>query len=178
MNKKKLNIGCGYDIKKDYINLDFIKLKDVDVVHDIEKFPFPFKNNQFDEIYCSHVLEHLDDLRKIMSEFYRIGNNKCKIKILVPYFSSTNFWGDPTHKKAFNLNTFNYFNNHYYNKNIFINVLNKKIFFFSCKTYMKSRWYSYPLDFLINLLPNFYQRFFCYILPASEIHYLLEIKKK
>jgi predicted SAM-dependent methyltransferase len=56
---KRLNVGCGLNIKKDWINLDLHKLEGVDVVHDIEKIPWPFEDNYFDEIECFHVLEHV-----------------------------------------------------------------------------------------------------------------------
>ena len=59
---KKLNLGCGQNILKDYVNLDAMKLDGVDVIHDLEKFPWPFKDNTFDEVYTSHTLEHLTDL--------------------------------------------------------------------------------------------------------------------
>ena len=36
-------------------------------VHDI-----PFDENSFDVIICNHVLEHVDDDRKVMKEFYRV----------------------------------------------------------------------------------------------------------
>jgi ubiquinone/menaquinone biosynthesis C-methylase UbiE len=41
-------------------------------VYDFEKFPYPFEDNTFDEIYCSHVLEHMSDLGKVMEEFTRV----------------------------------------------------------------------------------------------------------
>lgn len=63
---KKLHLGCGEDIKEGYINLDFLKMDGVDVVHNLNKFPYPFEDNQFDEVYASHILEHLDDLAKVM----------------------------------------------------------------------------------------------------------------
>src|SRR3989344_3463022 len=66
---KKLNFGCGPEIMKGYVNMDILKLQGVDVVHNFNKFPYPFKDNEFDEIYTSHVLEHLDDLIKVMTEF-------------------------------------------------------------------------------------------------------------
>ena len=72
---KKLNVGCGDDIKEGYTNLDFVKLGGVDVVHDLNKFPWPFKDNTFDRVYASHVLEHVDDLIKIMKEIQRISKN-------------------------------------------------------------------------------------------------------
>lgn len=50
MKKKKLNLGCGKDIKKEYVNLDIRKFPGVDIIHDLNKFPYPFKDDSFDEI--------------------------------------------------------------------------------------------------------------------------------
>jgi SAM-dependent methyltransferase len=40
-----------------------------DVKCDIQEMPF--EDNTFDVIFCNHVLEHVDDDRKAMSELYR-----------------------------------------------------------------------------------------------------------
>ena len=76
-NVKKLNIGCGKDIKKDYINLDKAKAPGVDVIHDIDQYPWPFEDNYFDEVYGRDVIEHVKDLFKAMMEIKRI----CKDEI-------------------------------------------------------------------------------------------------
>ena len=39
---KRLNLGSGTDIRKDWVNLDTAALEVVDVVHDINKLPLPF----------------------------------------------------------------------------------------------------------------------------------------
>jgi len=36
MTEKKLNLGCGTDIREGYINLDKKSIDGVDIVHDIE----------------------------------------------------------------------------------------------------------------------------------------------
>ncbi len=36
-------------------------------VHDI-----PFEDNTFDVVFCNHVLEHVEDDEKVLSEFYRV----------------------------------------------------------------------------------------------------------
>ena len=41
-----------------------------DVKMDVQSIPFD--NNTFDVIMCNHVLEHVDDDKKAMSEFYRV----------------------------------------------------------------------------------------------------------
>jgi SAM-dependent methyltransferase len=123
-NKKKLNLGCGDDIKKDYVNLDIISLPGVDVIHDLKKIPYPFKDNTFCEIICKNVLEHLPNTVEVMEELYRISKNKCKISIRVPFWNSNISYEDPTHIKGFHKKQFEFFdpskeackNRHYYSK--------------------------------------------------------------
>ena len=65
---------CFINIFKSMKNLDYITgdlispWSDVKFdVHDI-----PFENNRFDVVICNHVLEHVKDYHKVMTEFYRI----------------------------------------------------------------------------------------------------------
>jgi len=173
----KLHLGCGRDIKKGYVNLDRAELEGVDVVHDLDKFPYPFKDNEFDEIYCKHVLEHVDDLIRVMEELTRVSKPGARIKVIAPYFAGQGAYNDPTHKKFFTYKTFDYFSpGGYYSKAV-LKTMERKIFFFSSRGFMKSRAFSIPLDLLLNLLPMLYQRYLCWILPAAEVHYLLEVEK-
>jgi len=105
---KKLNIGCGTDIRKGYINLDSMAIPGVDVVHDIEKTPLPFPDNEFDEILCQDVLEHVEYL-PILKDLHRILKTGGKLNIRVPHFTSKNNYIDPTHRKLFSINTFDFF---------------------------------------------------------------------
>ena len=64
--KKKLNLGCGNDYKEGWVNLEntdgYIDRKyKADVFHDLNKYPYPFKSNEFDLILASHLVEHLED---------------------------------------------------------------------------------------------------------------------
>ena len=65
---RKLNMGCGSNIKKGYINLDKSKINGVDIAHDLDKYPWPFPSNYFEEIYAMDVIEHLNDLFMAMRE--------------------------------------------------------------------------------------------------------------
>ena len=112
VNKKKirkLHLGCGKDIKRGFVNLDCVKLPGVDVIHNLNKFPWPFKDNSFDYILSISVLEHLDNLIKVIEEIHRICNNNAIIEINVPHFSSLGAYQDPTHKNFFTYYTFDYF---------------------------------------------------------------------
>ena len=107
-NIKKLNIGCGRDIKKGYINLDKAKIKGVDVVHDIDKIPWPFKPNYFDEVYARDVIEHTKDLFKTMKEIHRICRKNAKVRVIVPYWHSSGAFY-PNHNYFFNIDGLKFF---------------------------------------------------------------------
>lgn len=97
----KLNLGCGNKIYDGYVNVDKFDIYNVDIKHDLEKFPYPFEDNSVEEIILSHVLEHIgqdpDIFIKILKEFYRICKNEALIKIAVPHPRHDDFLSDPTH---------------------------------------------------------------------------------
>ncbi|RKY95810.1 MAG: hypothetical protein DRQ03_08310 [Candidatus Hydrothermota bacterium] len=56
-------------------------------------------------------------------------------------------------------------------------VLDKKMFCSERRGFMKAQLKSKIFDFLVNLKPYFYERYFAWIFPAREIHYLLKVIK-
>jgi SAM-dependent methyltransferase len=108
---KKLNMGCGLDIKEGYINLDLRDDINVDVIHNLNKFPYPFKDNEFDEILCKNVLEHLENTREVLKELKRIIKKDGVIILEVPYYKNKGAFRDPTHRRFFTEDMFpEYFN--------------------------------------------------------------------
>jgi SAM-dependent methyltransferase len=105
-NLKKLHLGCGDVIKKDFVNLDVAKLPGVDVVWNLNKFPYPFEDNTFEYVEAIHVMEHLDDKLKPLDEIWRICKNKAIVHIEVPNYNSYLAAIDPTHKQFFNFFTY------------------------------------------------------------------------
>lgn len=169
----KLNLGCGEDIKEGYINLDFLKLKGVDKVHNLNKFPYPFKDNTFDEVYCSHVLEHLDDFIGVMRELKRICKPGAKIVIRVPHFSCGVSYRDPTHKRLFSYFTYNYFTDECFYDLPKFNISHRKLNF----TRLAFPQLNYFFNPIININPAIYERFFCWMLPCAELLITLEVIK-
>lgn len=106
---RKLNLGCGRDIRTSYLNVDAAALPGVDVVHDFSKFPWPLDGDRFEEIVICHVLEHLPDTVRTMEEIHRISSAGARIHIRVPYWNSFHSIGDPTHVKLFHQTSFNFF---------------------------------------------------------------------
>lgn len=82
----KIDLGCGQKKREGYIGVDILNVPGVDVIHDLNVFPYPFRDNIAEEIWMDNVLEHLNDPVKVMEEVYRISCNNARIVISVPYF--------------------------------------------------------------------------------------------
>ena len=109
-------MGCGHKRKKlmslphyetwsNLITVDINPECKPDVVCDLEKFPYPFKDNIADEIHLYEVLEHLGqqgDWKAFFdqfSEFHRILKPNGFLFASVPSWRSPWAWGDPSHKR-------------------------------------------------------------------------------
>ncbi len=177
MKKQILDIGCGNHKVPGAIGLDFVKIKGVDKVHDLNKFPYPFKKNSFDIIYANQVLEHLKaPLDNILNELCRICKPNGRIKITVPHALSVGAFSDHTHKKFFTYFTFDYFglNEQSYYSRSRIKIIKRKFIYMTGR---KSSKLLKPLAWLINLSPKIYSHFFAFIFPISTIYFELQPKK-
>lgn len=176
---KKLNLGCGQDIKKGYVNLDKRKLHGVDVIWDINKQPLPFKNNEFDEIYADNVLEHTEDVVSTVNELWRITKGGGLIKLVLPSWNAADAYTDPTHKHFFTLDSFDYWDKktgkgkqfgHEVSKKEEFDIVKKKLIF--------NRFYrAIGIQFLANKFYKIYKHIFCWILPAIGLHFELRVLK-
>ncbi len=109
MEKSILDIGCGTDKVQGAVGIDRVKLPGVDVVHDLNKFPYPFKNETFDEVYLLDVIEHLDNVVGVIEECYRLLKPGGKLHIRVVYWNHKYAWSDPTHNRGFSEISFEFF---------------------------------------------------------------------
>lgn len=91
-----LNVGCG-NRKVGTINLDIDSKAKPDIVGCAEYLPF--KDDSFDIVYASHVLEHTTKHDQIIEEFLKV--TKYEIRLVVPNFMSRNQHNDPSHIRAF-----------------------------------------------------------------------------
>ena len=152
---KKLNLGSGLKPEKGYINVDFVKREGVDVIHNLEKFPYPFKDNEFDEVLVDNVLEHLEDTIKVMEELHRISKHNGIIKIIVPHYSSCGAFNHLTHKRYFGSSTFDSLEEdrwQYYTK-VRFKILENRLKWFSMRNWIWIRPLKYLIDGIININP-------------------------
>jgi SAM-dependent methyltransferase len=111
----RLDIGCGEGKMPHWTGMDIRRLKGVDIVHDVQKFPYPLKANSCFQVLLSHLWEHIEPKYRIdvMNELWRITKPKGQVLITTPYYLSFGALQDPTHYGCPNEATFTYFDPNY-----------------------------------------------------------------
>ena len=114
VNKAKgirLDVGCGGAKQEGFVGMDMRDLPGVDIVHNLECYPFPLPDECCLMIVGSHIYEHIKPWLSIdfMNELWRIMKPGGQLALSMPYGVSAGFLQDPTHINAANENTFHYF---------------------------------------------------------------------
>lgn len=106
----KLNLGCGYDRRDGWLNVDAFAGCEPDKVMDLEEIPWDLPSDAFEHVLLKHVLEHVGRdfqlFAAIVRELYRVAAPGGLVEIHVPHLRHDNFWSDPTHVRAFTPVTF------------------------------------------------------------------------
>lgn len=175
---KTLHLGCGPNKKPSSTGLDFNKNVHPDVLHDLDKYPYPFKNNQFEIIIADNIVEHIENIPKFMEEIHRICSHKAKVLITTGHFSGIDTFTDPTHKHFFTSRSFDYF----------IPQTDLYELQYSKAQFKKNKVVLGPQNsksFMLNLLLKIinkhaviYEKRFAFIFPVGVISYELEVANK
>ncbi len=192
-----LNFGCGDTTMEGAINIDHIKLPNVDMAFDFEKFPYPIEDNFVDEIHMYFVLEHLFDHLGVMKELGRILKPGGVLYIRVPHGSGCyGSWGEFTHYRGYSWYSFDIFiedSKRSYYTDIRFKYLTRRVKYFLTYPYdwykyntwvpdWEKKWFS-PLvkfvvdciQYLIDLNPPVFERFWCYwVGGAAEVYVELQ----
>lgn len=109
--KLMLDIGCGSNCQKGFVGVDKRKLHGVDIVHDVEVFPWPIEDDSAEVIMCSHIVEHIKPWFQIdfINECWRVLKPGGHLLISTPYGGSYRYNQDPTHCSPWNEATVAYF---------------------------------------------------------------------
>ena len=77
-----------------------------DLIWDLEKLPYPFQTESFDEIHAYEVLEHIGDqgdwrtFFAQFTEFHRILKPNGLFFATVPMWNGLWAWSDPSHRRV------------------------------------------------------------------------------
>ena len=135
----KVDIGGGLNPYPDYMSID---LRDTaDIKADLND-GIPLPDNSVGVLNASHILEHLQDKTKIMSEIHRVLAHGGWAFIEVPSTDGRGAFQDPTHVSYWNENSFLYYTDAY-----LANFIDNKTIRF--QQYRKETYF--PNDWMKNL---------------------------
>jgi SAM-dependent methyltransferase len=106
-----LDIGCGEFKQAGWVGMDHQEIPGVDIVHDLEVFPWPLPDESCHRIKGGHIIEHIKPWLTIpfFNECWRVMRPDGQALYSTPYAGSPRYWQDPTHCNGFNEVTFWYF---------------------------------------------------------------------
>lgn len=155
------------------VNVDLRSSANPDVVHDLDRRPWPFEDGSFDEIIAYDVIEHLDDVVATMEEIHRVAADGALLKVTVPHFSCANAFTDITHRHWFSWFSFHYFTGEnefpFYTAARFTRRVSTLIFASTVINRVARR--------LANRWPAEYERRWAWIFPAWFLYFELAVTK-
>lgn len=160
---KILDIGCSRNKVPGTIGIDIDPTSQADIIHDLNKFPYPIETGSIDKVWAKHIIEHVENPRAFIKEIYRILKPGATAFIETPHFSCRVAYSEPEH-----LLFYSYYMYNELLKGLDFKVLRQEITMF--------RWFRYAgIHALANRFPDTYERFWTYLFPAENV--ILEVQK-
>ena len=155
------------------VNVDLVAATNPDVVHDLNRRPWPFPDGKFREILAYDVIEHLDDIVATMEEIHRVAAPGAVVKLTVPHFSCSNTFTDITHRHAFSWFSFHYFTG----ENEFPFYTAARFRRRTASLIFASTLLNRATRRLANRWPAEYERRWAWTFPAWFLYFELEVMK-
>lgn len=171
-----LDIGCGKNKYPGAIGVDRNPATDADVLCDLGRPPYPFRDASFDEIRVVHVVEHVEDVIRFMEEMHRLLRPAGRLYLVTPHYTDSSSFCDPTHR--WHLNTFSFY---YFTEP-------RNYGFYSSVRFREHRiavrllrlWRWLGFEFLVNRFRwfrRFWEYYLCFVIRGKYITFEFEAVK-
>jgi SAM-dependent methyltransferase len=182
-NPRVLDIGCGTNKVPGAIGMDVNPRTAADVIHDLDDLPYPFADDEFDEVIGRHVIEHVHDPMAVMSELHRITRAGGIVKLVAPHWTNPDFATDLTHRN--HLNSYS-FRNLTDDRAVFPFYTDVRFRQLQVRVTVLNLWKLTGLELLINLdhrfprlrfIRKFWEQYLNAVMRGKEIYFELEVVK-
>jgi len=173
-----LDLGCGNRKRPGTFGIDVNPRSAADLVHDLNRIPYPLPDSSFDEIYLDNVLEHLENVIPVMEELHRLARPGALVKIIVPYFRARWACIDPTHRHFFTVDSFSYFDPRHPHCKVYdyslarfeveVTVFNETI---------RRGWFTTLVKAVANKWPWRYEKYLSHLYPLDDLSFYLRVLK-
>jgi len=172
-----LDVGCGINKLAGSIGIDRNPGTKADVLVELDRLPYPFRDSSFDGLQAVHVIEHVSDVIKTIEEFHRLVRAGGEVFIVTPHYTDFSSFCDPTHKWHLNSYSLRYFGEDnagygYYSKARFQEI--------STRVKLLSFWRLLGFELLVNAFPRFrrfWEFYLCYVVRGKVIEWRLRVVK-
>jgi len=172
-----LDVGCGINKFPGSIGIDRIAGTRADVLCELDHFPYPFRDSQFDQVRAIHVIEHVTDVIRTMEEFHRLAKPGGRIVLSTPHYTDFSSFCDPTHRWHLNSFSFRYFGADNAGYGFYSPVRMREI---SVRVKLLAFWRWLGFELLVNCFPRFrrfWEYYLCYVVRGKVMDFEFEVLK-
>lgn len=173
-----LELGCGFRKEPGAWGVDILPHSQADLVHDLDRTPWPLPSAQFDRVICRDVLEHVERFLPVMEEIHRVCRHGARVEVSAPFASGLNYPTDPTHRRCFTSRSFDYFDPSTERGRYSYSPARFRVLSVRYDTDKRRRWFfDRWLLALADRWKRVYEERFMYWFPVHNVHFVLEALK-
>ena len=173
-----LDVGCGINKLAGAIGIDRNPASRADVICDLDRFPYPFRDSSFDGLRAIHVIEHVADVIRTMEEFHRLVRAGGEVSIVTPHYTDFSSFCDPTHRWHLNSFSLRYFGEDHGGFGYYSDVRFEEI---SVYVKLLALWKYLGFELAVNAWPRFrrfWEHYLCYVVRGKVIEWKLRVIKR
>jgi SAM-dependent methyltransferase len=174
---RTLDVGCGINKLKGAIGIDRNQSSRADVLADLDRPPYPFRDSSFDALQAVHVIEHVSDVIRAMEEFHRLVSPGGRVLIVTPHYTDFSSFCDPTHRWHLNSFSFRYFGPDHAGFGYYTAARFREV---SVRVRLLALWRYLGFELLVNQFPRFrrfWEYYLCYVIRGKVMEFEFEAIK-
>ena len=174
---RTLDVGCGINKKAGAIGIDRNPASGADVLCDLDRFPYPFRDSSFDELQAVHVSEHVSDVIRTMEEFHRLVRAGGEVLIVTPHYTDFSSFCDPTHRWHLTSFSLRFFGEDHGGFGYYSGARFDEI---SVRVKLLALWRWLGFEVLVNTFPRyrrFWEHYLCYVVRGKVMEFEFEALK-
>jgi len=175
--RRTLDVGCGIHKQPGAIGVDRNPRSNADVLCDLDRFPYPFRDNSFDSLRAIHVIEHVSNVIGALEEFHRVVAPGGRIFVVTPHYTDFSSFCDPTHRWHLNSFSFRYFGPDHGGFGYYSEARLRQV---SVRVRLLNLWRWLGFEFFVNRFPRFrrfWEYYLCYVVRGKVMEFEFETIK-
>jgi SAM-dependent methyltransferase len=172
-----LDVGCGRNKFPGSIGIDHNPRTAADVLCNLDRPPYPFRDNLFDQIRVVHVIEHVEDVLATMKELHRLARPGGRILLVTPHYTDFSSFCDPTHRRHLNSFSFRHFGEDHGGYDFYTQQKLKEL---RVHVRLLALWRWLGFEILVNHSRRFrlfWEHYLCYLVRGKVITFEFEVIK-